>query len=73
MDKQEKFVEKRVFAFPLEMFIELTLSPKDIKKMRQWVKERHVVTPVWFANCERVLFVDWTRFEKWKKKKKSKP
>jgi len=69
MEKEEKFVEKRVFAFPLEMFIELTLSPKDIKKMRQWEKEGHEVTTIWYANRKRVLFVDWTRFEKWKKKK----
>jgi hypothetical protein len=67
-EPSDKFFPRRKFHFPRELFIELTLSPKDVKKMRQWEKEGHTVTPLWYANCKRVLFVDWTRFEEWKKR-----
>lgn len=64
----EKFVPRRKIAWPRELFFELTLSPKAVEKMRQWEKEGHVVTPIFYANCQRVLFVDWTRFEEWQKR-----
>ena len=68
---QRRFAEKRHIVFPSNLFIELTLSPNDVSKMRRWQKEGHDVIPMWYASCERVLFIDQTRFEKWKKKKKA--
>jgi hypothetical protein len=64
----DKSFSRRKIMFPSETFIELTLSPNDVKKMLQWEKNDDKVTPVWFANCERVLFLNETKFEKWKKR-----
>jgi hypothetical protein len=56
---------KRRIYFPSELFIELTLSPKQVEKVRGWEKDGHSVMPMWFTNCERVLFLDQERFEEW--------
>ena len=64
------FVEKRHIMFPSNLFIELTLSGNDVRKVRQWAKQHHDIVPMWYANYKRVLFIDQTRFEKWEKKKK---
>jgi hypothetical protein len=65
---EDKAFSRRKIMFPSETFIELTLSPKDVKKVRRWEKEGHIVTPVWYATHERVLFINWTKFEEWKKR-----
>jgi hypothetical protein len=65
--KPEKFVPKRRIMFPRNSFIELTLSPKDVKKMRRWVEEGVHISVVWYANYSRVLFVDVDKFKEKKK------
>jgi hypothetical protein len=68
VEVSDKPFSRRKIFFPRELFIELTLSPKDVEKMLQWEKQDDLVTPIWFCNCERVLLVNWTKFEKWKKR-----
>jgi hypothetical protein len=59
---------KRKIYFPSETFIELVLSSKDVKKMRQWMKDDDLVVPYWYHTCKRVLFINETKFEEWKKR-----
>ena len=65
----DKFYDgKRRFVWPRRLFVELTLSAQDVQRMARWSK-RDEITPVWFANSQRVLFVNWTLLEKWKSRK----
>jgi hypothetical protein len=41
------------------------LSKRQVLKVRGWEKDGHSVMPMWFTNCERVLFLDQERFEEW--------
>ena len=62
----DKFYDgKRRISFPSELFIELRLSRVQILKVRGWEKDGQSVMPMWFTNCERVLFLDQERFEEW--------
>jgi hypothetical protein len=71
MQASDKFSLKRRIFFPREVFIELILSSKEASKMRRWEKANQKVVPVWSVSCDRVLFVNWAKFEKWRKRKKS--
>jgi len=44
MKNEEKFVKKRKFALPLDMFIEIVLSKKDIAKIQGWIKNRDSIS-----------------------------
>jgi hypothetical protein len=59
----------RYFAWPRELFIELTLSPKQVQKVREWQKQGHSFFPMWNVNCKQVIFVDQEAFEEWTLKK----
>lgn len=62
----DKFYDgKRRISFPSELFIELRLSKRQVLKVRGREKDGHSVMPMWFSNCERVLFLDQERFEEW--------
>jgi hypothetical protein len=67
---REKFVSPRMFAWPRELFVELTFSQQDALKMRRWEQSGHEITPVFYVNGTRVLFVNWTLLEKWKSRKR---
>ena len=66
---KQKFVEKRKIMFPSNLFIELTLSASDVRKVHQWEKAGHNIVPMWYTNSERVLFIDEEAYLKWDKKK----
>lgn len=64
--RSDKFYDgKRRIVFPEGLFIELVLSNKQTQKVLQWEKEGHSVVPMWYINCERVLFLDQERFDEW--------
>lgn len=65
VDRSDKFSPRRHIVFPRKLFIELVLSPKQTQKVLQWSKEGHSIIPMWFVNCERVLFLDQERFDEW--------
>ena len=65
--RSDKLFPRRKIMFPRASFVELTLSPKDVQKMRLWEKEGRQVDVVWYANCKRVLFVDTANFKEMKK------
>ena len=65
-----KFVSRRHIVFPEELFIELTLSPKDVQKMLRWEKDGAKITTMWYCNCRRVLFINDASFEAWKSGKR---
>lgn len=64
-DVSDKFVARRKIMFPRELFIELRLSKKQIEKVKGWEKQGHSIIPMWFANYERVLFIDEETFNEW--------
>lgn len=55
----------RYFAWPRELFIELTLSRRQVLKVRRWLKKGHHFFPMWFCTFSGVLFVDQEAFEEW--------
>lgn len=70
-DVSDKFVARRKIMFPRDLFIELRLSKKQIEKVRGWERAGHTFLPMWFANCERVLFIDEEAFNEWTTKSKT--
>lgn len=66
---KEPFVSRRRISFPKELFIELRLSKRQVLKVREWEKDGHSIVPMWFANLERVLFVDQDLFDEWIREK----
>jgi hypothetical protein len=67
VDRSDKFYSgPRRFFFPRNSFIELTLSPSQVRKVRQWEKEGSEPVPMWYANSKRVLFVKEGKIKKCK-------
>jgi len=67
-DRVDKPFSKRKIKFPRDTFIELTLSPSQVRKVKRWMKEGDSVIPMWFHTRERVLFINEAKFEEWKKR-----
>jgi hypothetical protein len=67
--KKEKFVSRRQIQWPEELFIELRLSKKQTKRMKQWAKEGKTVLPFWGCTFEYLLFVDQIGLEEWIREK----
>jgi hypothetical protein len=44
MKNKEKFAEKRKFGIPLDTFVEIELSKKDIAKIQGWIKNRDSIS-----------------------------
>lgn len=62
-DRSDKLFPRRKIMFPRNTFIELTLSPNDVKKMKRWEEEGVFISVIWYANYSRVLFVDRDKFK----------
>jgi len=68
VEESDKFYSgPRIFGFPRNSFVELTLSDKDARKVRLWMKEGVSVVPIWNVNCNYVLFVNEAKFKALKK------
>lgn len=37
-NNEEKFAEKRKFGIPLDTFVEIELSKKDVSEIAEWIK-----------------------------------
>lgn len=69
-NRLDKPFSSRKIMFPSNTFIELTLSPSQVRKVKRWMKDDDSVIPMWFHTCERVLFLNEAKFEAWERKKK---
>lgn len=67
-DRVDKPFSKRKIKFPSNTFIELALSPSQVRKVKRWMKEGDSVIPMWFHTCKRVLFINEAKFAEWKKR-----
>jgi hypothetical protein len=47
----------------------LRLSKRQALKVRGWERAGHMVIPMWFVSCDRVLFIDEDLFHEWIERK----
>jgi hypothetical protein len=69
--KEEKFVEKRQFAIPLETFVEMDISEEQRSKILKWIEDRDIIGVFPYATgLPRLVLTNQTKLDKWKRKKK---
>jgi len=70
-EKEEKFVEKRQFATPLETFVEMDISEEQRSKILKWIENGDIIGIFPYATgLPRLVLINQTRLDKWKRKKK---
>jgi hypothetical protein len=70
-EKEEKFVEKRLFAIPLETFVEMEISEEQRSKILKWIEEGDIIGVFPYATgLPRLVLTNQTKLDKWKRKKK---
>jgi hypothetical protein len=37
--------------------------------MSEWMKTRWKIVPIWSTSCDRVVFVRWSKYKAWERKK----
>jgi hypothetical protein len=70
-EKEEKFVEKRQFAIPLETFVEMDISEEQRTKILKWIDGTDIIGIFPYATgLPRLVLINQTKLDKWKRKKK---
>ncbi len=71
MKKEEKFVEKRQFAIPLETFVEIDISEKERSKILKWIYNYDIIGIFPYSTgLPRLVLTNETKLKKWKQKRK---
>lgn len=69
--KEEKFVEKRQFAMPLETFVEMDISEEQRSKILKWIDDNDVIGVFPYATgVPRLVLTNETKLHKLKRKRK---
>ena len=69
--RKEKFVSKRVFAYPLEMFVEMDISEEQRSKILKWIDDGDIIGVFPYATgLPRLVLTNQTKLDKWNRKKK---
>jgi hypothetical protein len=69
--KEEKFVEKRQFAIPLETFVEMDISEEQRSKILKWIDDGDIIGIFPYATgLPRLVLTNQTKLDKWNRKKK---
>jgi hypothetical protein len=70
-EKEEKFVEKRQFAIPLETFVEMDISEEQRAKILKWIDDGDIIGVFPYATgLPRLVLTNQTKLDKWNRKKK---
>jgi hypothetical protein len=70
-EKEEKFVEKRQFAIPLETFVEMDISEEQRAKILKWIDDGDIIGIFPYATgLPRLVLTNQTKLDKWNRKKK---
>jgi hypothetical protein len=70
-EKDEKFVEKRQFAMPLETFVEMDISEEQRSKILKWIDTDDIIGVFPYATgLPRLVLINQTKLKKWKRKKR---
>jgi hypothetical protein len=55
------FAEKRMFAIPLDTFVEIEISGKQARKIRRWIKDGDVIGVFPYAHGNVLVLTNATK------------